>query len=56
MNAKEKNWIRKNLYKILVTDIVDNTDCQADDINDFLTDLSIKVGLDVTAELDKYGY
>ena len=52
MNAREKQWIRKELYKILVTDIVEDLDCQADDINDFLADLAETVGLDVSTELN----
>ena len=52
MNAQEKKWIRNELYKILVTDIVEDLDCQADDINDFLADLAEMVGLDVSTELN----
>ena len=52
MNAREKQWIRNELYKILVTDIVEDLDCQADDINDFLADLAEMVGLDVSTELN----
>ena len=52
MNAQEKKWIRKKLYKILVTDLVEDLDCQADDINDFLADLAEMVGLDGSVELN----
>ena len=52
MNEREKQWIRKELYKILVTDIVEDLDCQADDISDFLADLSEMVGLDISTELN----
>lgn len=47
MNAKEKKWIKEKLHKILVVDILDELDCQADDINEFLADLADMVGLDV---------
>lgn len=47
MNAKEKKWIKEKLHKILVTDIINELDCQADDINEFLADLADMVGLDV---------
>ena len=47
MNAKEKKWIKEKLYKILVTDIIEDLDCQADDINDFLAELCYMVGLNI---------
>lgn len=45
MNAKEKEWIKKELYKIWVID--NENDCQADDISDFLMELASKVGFDL---------
>ena len=56
MKAQERAWIKKKLYKILVIDMVDDLDCQADDINEFLSDLADIVGLDVSAEIDKRMY
>ena len=45
MNAKEKQWIREQLYKIWVVD--NENDCQADDISDFLMELGIIAGFDL---------
>ena len=47
MNKQEKEWIKRNLYKIFVTDIQEDLDCQADDIEDFLIELSRYVGLEI---------
>ena len=47
MNKKEKEWIKEALYKILVTDMQEDLDCQADDINDFLAELANYVGLEI---------
>ena len=47
MNKQEKEWIKRNLYKILVTDIEEDLDCQADDIEDFLAELASYVGLEI---------
>ncbi|MBQ1550720.1 MAG: hypothetical protein IIZ67_01335 [Bacilli bacterium] len=47
MNKKEKQWIKESLYKILVTDIEEDLDCQADDIEDFLAKLANYVGLEI---------
>jgi hypothetical protein len=47
VNAKEKKWIKEKLHKILVTDILEELDCQADYINEFLADLADMVGLDI---------
>ena len=47
MNKKEKQWIKEALYKIIVTDMQEDLDCQADDIEDFLIELSRYVGLEI---------
>ena len=47
MNKKEKQWIKESLYKILVTDIEEDLDCQADDIENFLAKLANYVGLEI---------
>ena len=51
MNTKEKQWIRERLYKILVIDTMEG-DGQADDISDFLAELSSYVGLDIFKDIE----
>ena len=40
MNKKERKWIKKKLVQILITDLAENNDAQADHISDFLTELN----------------
>lgn len=45
MNREEKEWIKKQLYKIWVED--NENDSQADDITEFLMELGRRSGFDI---------
>ena len=48
MNAQEKRWINKWLHKIWIVD--NETDSQADDINEFLAELASRTGFQLIKE------
>lgn len=47
MNKKERRWIKKQLTQILITDLAEDNDAQADHIVEFLSTLN--------AYVDNYG-
>ena len=53
MNKKEKDWIKKNLKQIFITDIIEDNDMQTEHALDFLAALAEYVGQPIVEDTNE---